>query len=639
MMSTPAPSPPGPRASSRTLPGLVHHWSEQTPTAISLREKRLGLWREITWRDYWHNVVAVALELENLGVTAGDAVAILSDNRPEWLFADLGAQLLGALAVGIYQTNPPEDVAYILTHSRAKVLIAEDQEQVDKALAAVSAPRAEPTVSNQTPTLTSLVVIDPRGTRHYDDPRLTRWDTFIASGHRRREAHPQRAAELLARLAPDQPTMVVYTSGTTGQPKGALITANNVLSTAREVMPMMRVDPHDTLLSYLPLCHVAEKIFTFFLPLSSGAVVHFGESINTVREDLREVAPTIFLGVPRIWEKIHASVTLKMKDASFLKRTLYQRFLARRAAIARKQRETNRRSALDHLFWFLGDLLIFRALRHRLGLARCRVPVSGAAPISADLLAWFHAIGVPVVEGYGQTECGGVSHLNLPTRFRLGTVGRRVPSFEERIAEDGEIQVRGPGVFAGYLHDPEATARTIDPDGWLKTGDIGQLDADGFLAITGRKKEILITSGGKNISPEKVENALKLSPYIKEAVAIGDARAYLGALIQIDYDNVGDWATRRGLAYGDYSDLASRPEVIDLIAKAIDEANHHLAQVEHVRAFRLLPRELNQDDGELTATQKVRRREVLARYDGLIRAMYGEKPTPSPTATGPTEHA
>lgn len=612
-----------------TLPGLVHHWSEQTPTATSLREKRLGLWREITWRDYWHHVVAVALELEALGVTPGDAVAILSDNRPEWLFADLGAQLLGALAVGIYQTNPPEDVAYILAHSRAKVLIAEDQEQVDKALA----------VSNQTPTLTTLVVIDPRGTRHYDDPRLTRWETFIASGHRRREAQPERAAELLARLAPDQPTMVVYTSGTTGQPKGALITAANVLSTANAVMPMMQIGPRDTLLSYLPLCHVAEKIFTFFLPLSSGAVVHFGESINTVREDLREVAPTIFLGVPRIWEKVHASVTLKMKDASFLKRTLYQRLLTRRAAIARKQRDTKRRSPLDRLLWFVSDLLIFRALRHRLGLARCRVPVSGAAPISADLLAWFHAIGVSVVEGYGQTECGGVSHLNLPTSFRLGTVGRRVPSFEERIADDGEIQVRGPGVFAGYLHDPDATARTVDPDGWLKTGDIGQLDPDGFLAITGRKKEILITSGGKNISPEKVENALKLSPYIKEAIAIGDARAYLGALVQIDYDNVGDWATRRGLAYGDYSDLASRPEVIDLVAKAIDEANHHLAQVEHVRAFRLLPRELNQDDGELTATQKVRRREVLARYDGLIRAMYGEQSPTSPTATSRTEHA
>ena len=607
-----------------TLPGLVHHWAQTTPTLVALREKRLGLWREIPWRDYWHHIVAVALELEALGVGPGDAVAILSDNRPEWLFADLGAQLVGALAVGIYQTNPPEDVAFILAHSRAKVLIAEDQEQVDKAL----------TVTSQTPTLTTLVVIDPRGTRHYDDPRLTRWETFIANGHRRRESHPQRAAELLSALKPDQPTMVVYTSGTTGQPKGALITAANVLSTANAVMPMMQIGPRDTLLSYLPLCHVAEKIFTFFLPLSSGAVVHFGESINTVRDDLREVAPTIFLGVPRIWEKIHASVTLKMKDASRLKRTLYQRFLTRRATIARKHRDTGRRSALDRLFWFLGDLFIFRALRHRLGLARCRVPVSGAAPISADLLAWFHAIGVPVVEGYGQTECGGVSHLNLPTHFRLGTVGRRVPSFEERIADDGEILVRGPGVFAGYLHDPDATARTVDPDGWLKTGDIGQLDADGFLAITGRKKEILITSGGKNISPEKVENALKLSPYIKEAVAIGDARAYLGALIQIDYDNVGDWATRRGLAYGDYTDLASRPEVIELVAKAIDEANHHLAQVEHVRTFRLLPRELNQDEGELTATQKVRRREVLARYDGLIRAMYGDKlPATAPSDT------
>jgi long-chain acyl-CoA synthetase len=320
---------------------------------------------------------------------------------------------------------------------------------------------------------------------------------------------------------------------------------------------------------------------------------------------------------------MHAATTLKMKDASWLKRTLYTTLLVRRAAIARRRRETGASSFGARLVWALADLVIFRPLRQRLGLSRCRLPVSGAAPISADLLAWFHAIGVPVVEGYGQTECAGVSHLSLPDAFKLGTVGRRVPSFEERIAADGEILVRGPAVFCGYLHDPDATARTVDADGWLHTGDVGHLDDDGYLAITGRKKEIIITSGGKNISPEKVENALKLSPYIKEAVAVGDARAFVSALVQIDYDTVGDWASRRAIPYGDYADLASRPEIQSLMADAVNAANAHLAQVEQVRAFRLLPRELNQDDGELTATQKVRRREVLARYDGLIRAMYG----------------
>lgn len=605
-----------------TLPGLVFAHATATPIGVAMRDKQLGLWREITWTEYWHSLVAVALELEARGLQPGDAIAVLSDNRPEWLFADLGTQLIGALAVGIYQTNPPEDVAYVLAHSRSKVLFAEDQEQLDKALA----------ITADTPALTTIVVFDPRGTRHTADPRLVTWDDFIASGRQRLAASPTFAAARLAALDPHAPSMVVYTSGTTGPPKGALLSADNVLSTAREVMPLFGLGPHDYLLSYLPLCHVAEKIFTFFLPLSSGAVVHFGESIATVQSDLRDVSPTVFLGVPRIWEKMFASTTLKMKDASWLKRTLYDGMLPRRAAITRNTKP----SAVDKLFWFLSDLLVFRALRRRLGLARCRLPVSGAAPISADLLAWFHAIGVRVVEGYGQTECGGVSHLNLPYAFKLGTVGRRIPSFSERLADDGEILVKGPAVFCGYLHDPEATARTVDADGWLHTGDVGQLDPEGYLSITGRKKEIIITSGGKNISPEKVENALKLSPYIKEAIAIGDARPYLSALIQIDYDTVGDWASRKNLAYGDYGDLASKPEVTALIGDAVHDANTHLAQVEHVRSFKLLPRELNQDDGELTATQKVRRREVLHRYATLIGTMYGDKPTAQTPPTPPT---
>lgn len=604
-----------PDARPDTLPGCVRARARATPDRVALREKRLGLWQEVTWATYWDRVVAVALELDARGVGPGDAVAILSDNRPEWLYADLATQLLGARAVGIYQTNPPEDVAYILAHSRAKLLIAEDQEQVDKAV----------DVAADTPDLATVVVIDPRGTRHYDDERLCSWDDLLAAGQARlRDVGHAWADARLDALDPAAPTMVVYTSGTTGPPKGALLSARNALTVGREILPLMRVDERDTLLSYLPLCHVAEKIFTLFLPLTAGAVVHFGESIATVRDDLREVAPTIFLGVPRIWEKMHATATLKMKDASWLKRTLYTRLLPGRAAIARRRRERGRLGLGDRLVWALGDLLIFRALRLRLGLTRCRLPVSGAAPISADLLAWFHAIGVRVVEGYGQTECAGVSHLNLPGAFKLGTVGRAVPGVEERFADDGEILVRGPSVFCGYLHDPESTAATVDADGWLHTGDVGARDADGFVTITGRKKEILITAGGKNISPEKIENALKLSPYIKESVAIGDARAFVSALVQIDYDTVGDWASRRGIPYGDYTDLAHKPEVTALISEAINDANTHLAQVESVRAFRVLPRELNQDEGELTATQKVRRREVMTRYDGLIRAIYGD---------------
>jgi long-chain acyl-CoA synthetase len=340
-----------------------------------------------------------------------------------------------------------------------------------------------------------------------------------------------------------------------------------------------------------------------------------------VQTDLREVSPTVFLGVPRIWEKMNASITLRMKDASWLKRTLYELFSRKGVAIGRR-RLAGRMTLGDRVLHRIGDLLIYRPLQERLGLRRCRIPISGAAPISRDLLAWFHGIGIPILEGYGQTEGAGTSHLNRPGAVKLGTVGRALPQVECRTEEDGEILVRGPNVFCGYINRPDATRETVDADGWLHTGDVGIIDADGFLTITGRKKEILITSGGKNLSPEHIENAIKTSPFVKEVVAVGDRRNFVAALVQIEYDAVSDWATRRRVAHTSYSDLAARPEVVELVSAEIETANELLARVEQVRAFRILPKELHQDDGELTATQKVRRRNVLAEYAELVDSMY-----------------
>ncbi|MCI0671373.1 MAG: long-chain fatty acid--CoA ligase [Myxococcaceae bacterium] len=595
-----------------TLPARLLELALRHPERVALRHKRLGVWEELTWREYLDGVRAAARGLWELGVRAGDAVAILSDNRPEWLFADLGAQALGALAVGIYQTNPVPDVAYILQDSRARVLLCEDQEQVDKAVAC----RAD------TPGVEHVVGFDARGTRHVDDARLLTWDAFHTRGSALLEDGWFEAR--LAELAPHTPSMVVYTSGTTGQPKGALLSAYNVLDSAGELVGMLDVGPEDSVLSYLPLCHVAEKIFTLYLPLSAGCVVHFGESLDTVREDLREVSPTVFLGVPRIWEKMHASVSLRMKDASWLKRRLFDFFTVRGREVARRRRE-GRATVADRLLWALGDVCVFRPLQERLGLRRCRLAVTGAAPVSAELLEWFDGVGVAICEGYGQTECAGVSHMTPPGRRRLGSVGRPIPGVECRIAEDGEVLVRGSNVFCGYLHRPDATAETVDADGWLHTGDVGRVDEDGFLFITGRKKELLITSGGKNLSPEKIENALKTSPYIKEAVAIGDGRHFVSALVQLDEEAVSDWATRQRLPHTSYADLAANPAVVDLVAREVDKANALLARVEQVRAFRILPKELHQDDGVLTATQKVRRRAVHAAYPELIESMYGGK--------------
>jgi long-chain acyl-CoA synthetase len=610
----PITSAPPERATAldETLPGLLARNARAWPDRVALREKRLGVWRELTWREYHDHVRATACGLAELGVRAGDHVAILSDNRTEWLFADLAAQALGARSVGIYQTNPPADVAYILRDSGSVVLFCEDQEQVDKAVA----------VAAETPSVRHVVVLEPRGTADLSDARLRRWDDLYARGKGRAANEPPLAwQERLAALDPAAPSMVVYTSGTTGPPKGALLSSKNMLDTARLVNREMGYGPDDTILSYLPLCHVAEKILSLIVPLESGAVVHFGEALETVQADLREVSPTIFLGVPRIWEKMHAQIVVRMGDSSWVKRALFGWFTRRGAAIEARRRAGGS-GVWDRVLWRLGELLVFRPLQERLGLRRCRHALTGAAPIGADLIRWFHGIGVPIVEGYGQTECGGVSHLNRPGADRVGTVGTPVPLVEARIADDGEVLVRGPSVFCGYLNQPEATAATVDPGGWLHTGDIGEIDAGGYLTITGRKKDIIITAGGKNLSPEKIENALKLSPYVKEAIAIGDRRRFVGALIQIELDNVGSWATRRGLPYTSYADLAAKPEVIAMIAEEVAAANERLAPVEQVKAFRLLPKELSQDDGELTATQKVRRREIAEAFGELIEGMF-----------------
>ncbi|MEE2789523.1 MAG: AMP-binding protein [Myxococcota bacterium] len=595
-----------------TLPGRLLAQMKIRADTVALREKKFGIWHEFTWADYGHAVAEAAAAVMLHGVEPGDHIAILSENRSEWLFADLGAQSVRARSVGIYQTNPVEDVTYIVEHCRAKLVFCEDQEQVDKLLD----PRAE------LPTLRHIIVFDPRGLRTVRDDRLMTWSDFLEQGAGHVRNHPHWWAETVAGLEPDEPAMVVYTSGTTGQPKGAMLSGRNALGIADDVSAQLNVGPEDALLSYLPLCHVAEKIFTYFIPLVSGAVVHFGESIDTVRQDLVEVSPSVFLGVPRIWEKMHATIVLKMKDSSWLKRTLFH-WATRCGARTDAKRRQKLDTLWDRLLYWFADCLIFRALQERLGLRRCRLPYSGAAPISPDLLTWFHGIGVPIYEGFGQTESAGLISMNLPGQVRIGSVGRALPGTQVRLADDGEVLASGPHVFAGYLHNDEATQRTVDESGWLHTGDIGRLDDDGYLYITGRKKEIIITAGGKNLSPEKIENALKMSPFIKESVAIGDRRKFVSALIQIDWDATGDWATRRGLAYTSFEDLASKDAVRALIKDEINAANERLARVEQVRAFRLLNKELHQDDGEMTATQKVRRRAVTDKFEALVLEMYG----------------
>jgi long-chain acyl-CoA synthetase len=592
-----------------TLPGLLVRNATHRANEVALRRKHLGIWKQYTWGEYLDRVVRVGCGLLELGVTAGDKVAIQSENRPAWLFADLGIQGIGAVTVGIYPTSPAAEVEYLLAHSESVVLVAEDEEQLDKALE----------VRHELPNLRAIVVVDPRGVKQLDDPMIMTLEQLEELGSQR---DPDDWFARAAGLRPEDIGVIVYTSGTTGPPKGALLRHSNLIAVGDAISDAFgHVSEKDEVLSYLPLCHIAERLFSIIDALAVGWVVNFGEGGESFTLDLREVQPTVFLGVPRVWEKMLAAVQIRLNDASRLKRANANFWLARGRALAVKRMQ-GRMSPVDRVVAGLGWLFLYRSVREKLGMSRARVVLSGAAPIAPQVLEFFWSIGVPVREGYGQTENTAMATLTPPGDVRLGTVGRPLPGVEVRIAEDGEILTRSAGVFAGYFKDDAATAATIDADGWLHTGDVGHLDGDGHLAITDRKKDIIITAGGKNISPSEIENKLKISPFVREAVVIGDRRKYLTALIGVEPDTVGDWATRRRIAFTTYRDLTEKPEVRELIKEVVDSVNKEVAQVETIKDFALIPKELDQEEGELTATQKVKRAAISREFGPLIEAMY-----------------
>jgi len=594
-----------------TLPKLLAARAALHPEAVALREKEYGIWQRVTWRGYLDHVRRACMGFVALGLASGDKVAILSENRREWLYAELGAMAAGAVGVGVYPTSPANEVQYVLAHSGATIVVAEDQEQVDKIRE----------VGDQLPAVRHVVVPEMKGLRRYTDPRLLSWDELEERGERLAAERPGRFEELVAATRPDDVAFLIYTSGTTGFPKGAMISHRNVLGQARAAAEATGITGTDTVVSYLPLCHVAEQIFSVHLPLHLGMTVSFAEGIRTIQEDLREIAPTVFLGVPRIWEKMQAGIQVKIQETGRLRRRLFE------GAIARGRRRTERRLAgsragpLERLSALADHLLVLRALQNYVGLRRARATFSAAAAISPEVLLFFHAMGIPVREGYGMTECTGFSFVQRDGDVRLGTVGRPIPGLEFRLADDGELLKRGETIFLGYYRDEKSTAEVLE-GGWLHTGDVAALDPDGHLRIVDRKKAIFVTSGGKNVSPSLVENALKVSPYIKEAVVLGEGEKFVAALVQIDFENVGQWATERKLAYTNFRSLTALPEVRELMEREVDRANQGLAPVEQVRKFRLLEKELDHDDNEVTATMKVRRKTIYEKFAPLIREIY-----------------
>jgi long-chain acyl-CoA synthetase len=590
-----------PAASTASLPALLLQHARERPDAVALREKHRGRWREFTWSDYALRVARTAHGLRALGVEAGDRVAVHAENRPEWLVADLAIQGLGAVTVGIYPTSPPAEVEYLLEHSGSVVLVAEDEEQLDKALA----------VRERLPDLRHIAVIDPRGVKQ----DIATFAELEAEGEL---ADYERAVE---QLDPEATAVIVYTSGTTGPPKGAMLSHRNLHWAAGRFREAFGATADDEVLSYLPLCHVAERLSSSMNATATGYVVNFGEGGPSFPQDLRDVQPTIFGGVPRVWEKMLATVEIRMADASRFKRAAYRYGIRTGKALARK-RMAGKLSAADRLRAALADAVALRAVRDKLGLTRTRIAVCGAAPIAPQVLEWFWALGIPVYEIYGQTENTAICTFTPAGDVRIGTVGKPLPDVELKIAEDGEIVTRSPAVFQGYFRNDEATADTVDADGWLHTGDVGVIDEHGHLTITDRKKDIIITAGGKNVSPSEIENKLKVSPYVREAMVVGDRRKYLVALIGVELDTVSDWAARRNVAFTTYGDLARKPEVRELINGVVDAANAELAQVEQIKKFALLEKELDHEDGELTATMKVKRRAMEKQLAPMIDGLY-----------------
>ena len=606
---------------TETLATRVRSWAERLPDAVALREKRLGIWQEITWRDYWEQVELAAHGLASLGVEPGDRVGIQSENRPEWLFADIGAVALRAMTMGLYPTNPPAEVEYLLRDSGCKVLVAEDQEQVDKTLS----------VKANLPDLRHVVYVEPRGVRPYDDPSLIWWPDLLERGRLHRDEHPGLLDELAAQVSEDDVATLIYTSGTTGRPKGAMLTVGNVNFAIETLVARggfyPAAGPGDVTLSYLPLSHVAERIATTWVNAQAGTQVHFAESIDTVRLNLREVQPTLFFAVPRIWEKMHAEIELRMASASRLKRWNYRFWIGQARRIgAELARSEGRPTRGTRVRYALGYPFLYRSLRDRIGLRECRFAGSGAAPIAPEILQWFFGIGVVVHEIYGMTENSAVATANRVGRVKIGTVGEPHEGVElELDPETGEILTRHPAVFKGYWRKPEETERILGADRWLSTGDVGELVDGTHLRIVDRLKDIIITSAGKNVAPSELENALKFSPYVREAVVIGDGRAYLTALVGIELETVGEWAQRRRIAYTTYRDLAEKPEVLRLVQRVIVEANEAFARPETVRKFRMIPKLLDHEDGELTATQKVKRAAIARMFEDLIEDMYANR--------------
>ena len=594
-----------------TIPKLFLKRCNELGNKTAHREKKYGKWDSFSWSYYLERVFEIAISLKGLGFEKGDRLAVLSECRKEWLYVDLACQCLGGICTGVYTTDSVEQLEYQLIDSGSKLLFLDGDEQLNKFLS----------IKNSLPDFHKAIVFDRKNLHTFEHENILFLEEIYKTGRELLESERSVIEEKIEEGLSEDVAILVYTSGTTGNPKGVMLNQSNLIyaqSAGKHVLPF---DSEDELFCFLPLCHIFERTTSVLSPIVNKTTVNFVENPGTIFENLKEISPTYLAGVPRIYEKIYSNVNLMVTDATSIGKYAYNRALklCRLNVQLRKKRE--QLPFFLRLEWTIWRLLVCRNILNLLGLGKVKLAISGAAPISEELIEWFQALGLPLYEGYGMSETVAAMSVNLPRFNRIGTVGRPIPGSSVRISDKGEIEYKAPNVFCGYYKDPNKTKSVFTHDGWFKTGDMGEI-SDGYIKITGRIKDILITSGGKNISPAHLENSLKFSPFISDTLIFGDGRKYLTALVLLDQENVEKFAQEKNIQYVNFSSLCQSIEISALIKKIIANVNRTVSRVEQIKDFRILDLVLTAEDEELTATMKIKRSILEKKHARLIKEMY-----------------
>ncbi len=595
-----------------TLPGIFISTVKDCGLKVALRYKNFGIWEETTWAGYRNHVETVFHGLKSMGLQKGDVVLILSSNRPEWVYVDVACQCAGAFPLGIYADCLEPELEYALNHNSGKFIVVEDQEQADKIL----------NIADKVPTLQKCIFIEPDGMEDYDHPILISYSELEETGRRRLSGRPTELEESISQVKPEDTAFLCTTSGTTKNPKTVMLSHKCVLKLAEALMKLDSYGPDDEEVSYLPLPWIVERFFSVIFHMKARYKVNFPETmeLSVVFQNMREICPSILICAPRVWEGFCTTVYLKRDNASWLKRAVFDLLMPIGESVANSLLSGKPVPFWMKIKYLLGDLFLFRKIRERLGLRLVRFAYTGGAALGPEVYSFFHGIGLDLRQIYGQTEVGGVCCIQPPGEADPETTGKPLPDIEIKLSETDEVLVRSPH-FLGYFNDDTATKEAIS-DGWLKTGDQGYFNANGHLVVIDRQKDIIQLENGYRFSPQLVENRLKFSPYIKEAVVVGQSKPYVAALIQIDMENVGNWAQRKRIPYTTFQDLASKPQVIEMIGQSVERVNQKLPETGRIQRYELLKKELDADSSEVTRTRKLRRSFVTDKYSAIIESLY-----------------